>query len=874
MVITMSRAEVLMLQYEGQIVPKSFEWEFVVLSYFVSWIGAILTLELLNRRTLRNGFFNYVILIGAAVAMGAISIYCMHFVGERALTLGQDEPELRIDYSSTFSILAFLLPVMVLCAAFLTTGANKIVSWWRICCGGVLAGLSICGMHYLGNASIYNYQCEYSKVHIVGAALTATFDSITTLSLLFVFRASWRKSWWKRALVAFLLAGGISAMHWIAALGTDYRLLFLNERTRLTQAQALIIVSCLAFIATLFLLVSALYASWVVRRQARKARQVVLAAAVFDHSGRVLVDVNGLIPSEKITDTYVERNQGDTFNTTHPFFHWMFRISRNWSSVNAMISGMTAHLERLRKSTRDNKIRLIDDDGQLIDDHDVVFRELFCVAAVGLAVKLEEQLVNMGILWEEILTTGVDRSPRGLNQCCNKRPGEGWYDALSNWRGNRTRKQEHRRGSLMFLVRRVESSSDVKKLEAAGFRFADTHQVCEIITTYLQIKTQDLNGKLKDMATFAEEKTLMEPGVHLGFFGVKARTGSFEYDVVVRKGARNLLPTIPLPLERVESWQMEIIRQFDRMSVALLFQSLAGMVKLTPREVLFASQLCDALQSLRAWIDDPIFDEAVLASKVVQVPCRAYAGSNSARSCTVIALCLLIPNHASPCSPGCEFLPLSFFKVHQMVYRDSPQIVAFARYVHRELSPIVSAVPINPPDELYQQIGRAMLRLSSLRRLGKSNRNSYAVVEEGYSSSAKFVQKSSRRDSSHSESTIVPQQQNLRETYDDVMSRGAAGYQPLALGGIMISQEIQVDVQQLDDANGGPTIPSKTVAKMDRVTIVDSGTVFGFEMECLPGAEGDFGIGKPLGSAVAERGKVNEDVTFVDELFAVCLGGH
>lgn len=66
-----------MLQYEGQIVPKSFEWEFVVLSYFVSWIGAILTLELLNRRTLRNGFFNYVILIGAAVAMGAISIYCM-----------------------------------------------------------------------------------------------------------------------------------------------------------------------------------------------------------------------------------------------------------------------------------------------------------------------------------------------------------------------------------------------------------------------------------------------------------------------------------------------------------------------------------------------------------------------------------------------------------------------------------------------------------------------------------------------------------------------------------------------------------------------------------------------------------------------------
>lgn len=65
------------MQYQGEIVPRSFRPGFVVLSYVVSCIGAALTLELLNRRTSRNGLFNHLILVSAAVAMGGISIWCM-----------------------------------------------------------------------------------------------------------------------------------------------------------------------------------------------------------------------------------------------------------------------------------------------------------------------------------------------------------------------------------------------------------------------------------------------------------------------------------------------------------------------------------------------------------------------------------------------------------------------------------------------------------------------------------------------------------------------------------------------------------------------------------------------------------------------------
>ncbi|KAI1104448.1 FAD dependent oxidoreductase-domain-containing protein [Jackrogersella minutella] len=826
----MSTGAELLSMYDGQIVPRSFRQGFVVLSYFVSCIGAALTLELLNRRTSRNGLANHLILVSAAVTMGGMSIWCMHFVGNRAIILGDDEPELRIDYSSGFSALSYFLPIIVLLAAFVAIGAGYKVTWWRIGSGGVLAAGGICGMHYVGNYSIDNYDCIYDPVYVVGAALIAVFDSIVALSIFFVFRASWRNVWWKRALSACLLAGAVSGMHWVAAVGTQYRLTHLNQLNQSPQTQAIIVVICLSVIGAFFLGGSVIYATWHTRRNANKAQQIVLGVAVFDRLGRILVSPEGLLPSEKITDTYVERTQGDIFSIAHPLFHWMFQVSRNWNSVNGMIDGMVRHLARLPKGSRDSKIRLITDDGEIIENYDAIFRELFCVAAASLADKLKEQLIDIGILWDEILATGVDELPQKLGQGIDRTLEEGSYDQSSQVCGSQViRQHEYGRGSLMFLVRHLNYSHEVDRLEAAGFRFAEIHQVCGIIGSRMQIKTRDLKAKLTNMATFAKGGTVMSPGVYLGLFAVKARVGSFGFDIVVKKGFRNLLPTMPIPLERLETWQMDIIRQVDRMNVPLLFQILDELKKLSPREVLFASQLYDALQALRAWIDDPIFDDAVITSKVVQVPCRDQAGLNSTKSCAMIALCIMMPIHVSASSPRCEFIPLNFFKVHQIAYKDSPQLAAFARYVHRELSPIVNAAPIKPPGAKCQQ------------------------AEE-------FGRRPSSHDSNHSSSTMKLWSQDTQDRQrsgSDTMSDRTALHQPSSLGGIMVSQEIQVDIRQVDDTDGRLPVPSK--ATTDRVTMVKAGAGFNFEMDCLPGAE-YMRTGAPFGSAVAEREKAYNNI--------------
>jgi hypothetical protein len=42
-------------------------------------------------------------------------------------------------------------------------------------------------------------------------------------------------------------------------------------------------------------------------RSANRAQQVVLASAIFDMHGRLMVTPEGLLPNQKITTSYVER---------------------------------------------------------------------------------------------------------------------------------------------------------------------------------------------------------------------------------------------------------------------------------------------------------------------------------------------------------------------------------------------------------------------------------------------------------------------------------------------------------------------------------------------------------------------------------------
>ncbi|KAH8197373.1 hypothetical protein TruAng_008466 [Truncatella angustata] len=903
----MSAADQLLAQYEGQIVPRSFNAGFVTLSYVVSFIGAASTLELINRRTSRSGLFNHLILLSASVTMGGIAIWCMHFIGNRAIDLGNGQAALQIVYSSSFTAISFFLPILVLLTAFLAVGTNNKVSWWRIVVGGALAGGAICGMHYLGNASIDNYVCSYNIANVVGAAVIAVAASIVSLALFFVFRAAWTASWWKRGLCAIVLAGAVSGMHWCAAIGTQYRLVRLSSGgNQLSRNITVIVVICLSVTAALTMAATAIYTNHIMRRYADKAQHVVLAAAVFDQTGCILVNPDGLLPSERITDTYIEKTPSDHFSIAHPLFHWMFRASRNWGGMSGVISNMTNHFTQLRKGRRDGKVRLIDDNGQLVANYDIIFRELFCIAASNLADRMKGRVADMGILWDEILPTGASLSRRQQLQSESSAhiaseghgpsPGPDSDVLAEKGEGWRARHQEYGRGSLMFLVRRLENARDVEKLQAAGFRFAEVNQVSGIIGSSMQIKTRNLSQKLNNMATYAEGNTMMEPGVHLSFFGLKARVGSQGFDVLVRRGARNLLPSMQMPLDHLESWQMDFVRQIDRLNVPAVCQRLDAMKKLSPREMLFASQMYDTIEALRAWVDDPIFDEAVLTSKVVQVPYRPPMDLSSAATCTLITLKMVIPIHVNVQSPKCEFVPLSFFKVHQLVYRDSPHHTAFSQSVHRDITPVLNAMVTAPPSSPH----RRKPSFLHFKKSSQSTTSTYPVDADGNPIPTEFGRRASAG-SAHSSSTIKlwngpGSEMPTSDAGSDRITnlRAETPHPSNNLGGIMISQEIKVDVREANEASdvgrrfsmhprtASSPQPAQTGRKTpgDVITAVSSGhkkaaaSKSGFEMTSMSDGRDEFHSGQTTGSAMVESGRAGEASTFVDELFAVCLDGR
>lgn len=154
--------------------------------------------------------------------MGGIGIWCMHFIGNQAIVLGNGEQELQILYNVAFTGTSFVLPVIVLLTAFYSVGVEEKPGYLRILYGGLLTGGSVCGMHYVGQLGIANYRCSYVVASVVGSAIIAVFSSTMALGIFFRWRATWTDSWWRRGICACCLSAAVSGMHWTAVVGTSY----------------------------------------------------------------------------------------------------------------------------------------------------------------------------------------------------------------------------------------------------------------------------------------------------------------------------------------------------------------------------------------------------------------------------------------------------------------------------------------------------------------------------------------------------------------------------------------------------------------------------------------------------------------------------
>ncbi|KUJ12089.1 uncharacterized protein LY89DRAFT_221723 [Mollisia scopiformis] len=847
---------------EGHFIPRRFRAGYIVLSYFISFVGSWTTLEIINRRTSMRGAYNWLHLAAASISMGGIAIWCMHFIGNRAIVLGEGQRQLQIAYSSGFTALSFFLPVIVLFMAFWAVGSNERISIVRVILGSILAGFGICGMHYLGQAGISNYDCVYTVAYVIGAGAIAVGASAGALGIFFLFRSSWDTSWWKRIISANVLGVAVSGMHWLASVGTQYRLRVVDSTliNSFSSTSTVIVVIVLSISACFTLLVFTLLAQRRILKSAKRAQQVVLATAIFDHEGKLLVTPEGRLPTQKITNAWLERSLNDVFNTSHAVFLWIFRTSRNWSGVGNLIPGMRLHVHRAGiKGRLGSKAdsNLLNDEGIPIEDYSLVFRELFCVAAADLAADLNQPLDNMGVLYDEIISTG--NPPKTAKNAKSKQSEITVTSSLQDVERDAGHSSVGR-GQLLFLVNRV-GRKEADRLQAAGFRFATPAYVVPIIAQSLQTGPHTLARRLNIMRDYAYEPHMLDEGVHLACFAIRASLGAGRhgFEVLARKDAKNQLPTMQIPIESLEDWQYDYLKKMDTMTVSasikLLFKA-AKPNNPSPKEQKFAKQLLTTLEALKDEIEDPFFNDAMLIAKPVDAPCRGHGEDSPPGTALLITFKIIVPIHSRAPGKKLTFVPLNFFKTQQHVYKNSPDHGVFARKTYREFSPFLDLY--NPNSPIGRSSGGSNLIPNKLTASSTRKSRHEAMMGDNLDMYGNPVDQSQEPDRGPSKirfwDKASKSKQRLRG--DNSSEKGlvdVASTESRTLGGIMVSQDISVDVGT--ESQGNPNSRSSSPLKKGDPMI---------EMK-------EFGK-NPKSGIISKIGKEEEEsATFVDALFTTTI---
>ena len=156
------------------------------LGYVMSCVGSFLGLRCVTLARAYDGFARARWLSLAAVSIGATGIWAMHFIAMLGFTI----PGQQIGYNVPMTVASMLVAVAVVGAGLFIVGFGD-GSWSRLVTGGVIVGVGVAAMHYLGMAAMtmtdsmsYNLPLLALSVVIAVVAGTAALWAGTRVSRL------------------------------------------------------------------------------------------------------------------------------------------------------------------------------------------------------------------------------------------------------------------------------------------------------------------------------------------------------------------------------------------------------------------------------------------------------------------------------------------------------------------------------------------------------------------------------------------------------------------------------------------------------------------------------------------------------------------
>ena len=147
-----------------------------VLGFLMSCLGAFIGLRCLTRARAYTGRTRALWLSLAAIAIGATGVWAMHFIAMLGFTI----PGETIRYNVPLTIASMLVAVAVVAIGLFIVGFSRNQGRGPLLTGGVIVGLGVASMHYLGMEAMeipdmmsYNIPLVLLSVLIAIAAGTA-----------------------------------------------------------------------------------------------------------------------------------------------------------------------------------------------------------------------------------------------------------------------------------------------------------------------------------------------------------------------------------------------------------------------------------------------------------------------------------------------------------------------------------------------------------------------------------------------------------------------------------------------------------------------------------------------------------------------------
>lgn len=197
----------------GDILPVQYNMTYVLASYAVSVMGSLMALYHAGNIRRRDGTVDRGMVLGAAVSLGGVGIWSMHFIG----MLGYRLP-VPVVYGGLLTFASLLAAVLISGVALWLAGGQGKFSTGGWLLGSILAGAGVCVMHYGGMYAMrLNADPSFNLSLVAVSVLIAITAAAAALWIVFnVRKAAYR------LVAAFVMGLAVCAMHYTGMAAADF----------------------------------------------------------------------------------------------------------------------------------------------------------------------------------------------------------------------------------------------------------------------------------------------------------------------------------------------------------------------------------------------------------------------------------------------------------------------------------------------------------------------------------------------------------------------------------------------------------------------------------------------------------------------------